>query len=260
TTAEPVQDPNQEKINEYINIAEHGTTMSSWIEKILQDGQVIIGKFTLLYQGITKENKELQEVAGSLSEELDNAKLQQGTFQIMIDCSANDMLEVGVINHPWAHYKALIALDYQVDQMEFILERINKFKEEALEAQHNMEKIVSKMYPRLLSASYELREADDTFQRFKAILSQGLAQEVTFDWESINNLLACRDFIGFLIEANREFTDFPDKLKNEKETCEVIHDHFKGPDQYQLQKIFSKFTEYQVQCHIESPEPKKDTP
>ncbi|KAH9331108.1 hypothetical protein KI387_003216, partial [Taxus chinensis] len=104
--------------------------------------------------------------------ELDNAKLQQGTFQMMVNCSADDLLKVDVIDHLQAHYIALTALDYRVDQMEFILERIDKIKEEALEALHNMDKIVLKMSPRLLTASYELREADDTFQHFKAIVSQ----------------------------------------------------------------------------------------
>ncbi|KAH9321289.1 hypothetical protein KI387_015928, partial [Taxus chinensis] len=143
-----------------------------------------------------------------------------GTFQNMVNCSTDDLLKVGVINHPRAHYKALIALDYQVDQMEFILERIDKFKEDALDALHNMEKAVSKMSPRLLRPSYELREADDTFQLFKGIVSQGLAEEVTFNRESINNLLACRDFIGSLINVNEEYADFPKNIKNEKETCE----------------------------------------
>ncbi|KAH9326602.1 hypothetical protein KI387_006780, partial [Taxus chinensis] len=87
----------------------------------------------------------------------------------------------------------------------------------------------------MLSESYTLTEADDTFQCFKAIVTQGLAPEVTFDRESINNLLAYHDFIGFLIDACEEFTRLPDKLKDEKETCEVIGNHFKGPNHNQLQ-------------------------
>ncbi|KAH9314789.1 hypothetical protein KI387_023416, partial [Taxus chinensis] len=62
---------------------------------------------------IDQANKELQIVAGSLSEELDNTRLQHETFQAMANCSADDLLKVGVIDHPWAHNKALVALDYQ---------------------------------------------------------------------------------------------------------------------------------------------------
>ncbi|KAH9309256.1 hypothetical protein KI387_037167, partial [Taxus chinensis] len=98
--------------------------------------------------------------------------------------------------------------------------RIDKIKDEALDARYNMEQTVTKMSPGMLSESYNLREADDTFQCFKAIVTQGLAPEVTFDRESINNLLACHDFISFLIDACETFTELPDKLKNEKETCE----------------------------------------
>ncbi|KAH9303345.1 hypothetical protein KI387_014928, partial [Taxus chinensis] len=53
----------------------------------------------------------------------------------------------------------------------------------------------------LLTPSLTLRSADDTIWIFKEIASQGTWPEVTFEIESINNLLACRDFIGFLIEA-----------------------------------------------------------
>ncbi|KAH9307247.1 hypothetical protein KI387_035158, partial [Taxus chinensis] len=53
----------------------------------------------------------------------------------------------------------------------------------------------------LLTPSLTLRSADDTIQIFKELASQGTGPEVTFEIESINNLLACRDFIGSLIEA-----------------------------------------------------------
>ncbi|KAH9312369.1 hypothetical protein KI387_027404, partial [Taxus chinensis] len=132
----------------------------------------MIGKFTVLYQDITQANKELQAVASALSEELDNARLQHEMFQTMVNCSANDLLKVGVIDHPRAHNKALIALDYRVDQMEYILERIDKIKDEALDARYNMEQTVTKMSPGMLSESYNLREVDDTFQCFKAIVTQ----------------------------------------------------------------------------------------
>ncbi|KAH9305627.1 hypothetical protein KI387_010031, partial [Taxus chinensis] len=78
---------------------------------------------------------------------------------------------------------------------------IDKVKEEALDAMHQMEKIVLSMTPGLLTPSLTLRSADDTIRIFKELASQGTGPEVTFDIESINNLLACRDFIGSLIEA-----------------------------------------------------------
>ncbi|KAH9302315.1 hypothetical protein KI387_013898, partial [Taxus chinensis] len=62
--------------------------------------------------------------------------------------------------------------------------------------------------------------AGETIQIFKKIASQGTAPEVTFDSESINNLLACRDFIGFLIEAEKDYSKLPEKLVEERETCE----------------------------------------
>ncbi|KAH9319098.1 hypothetical protein KI387_020867, partial [Taxus chinensis] len=53
---------------------------------------------------------------------------------------------------------------------------------------------------------------------FKEIISQGLGPEVTFDAESINNLLACRDFIGYLIEVENDYSKLPEKLTDERET------------------------------------------
>ncbi|KAH9308942.1 hypothetical protein KI387_036853, partial [Taxus chinensis] len=50
----------------------------------------------------------------------------------------------------------------------------------------------------------------------------GLGPEVTFDAESINNMLACRDFIRFLIEAENDYSKLPEKLIDERETCEAI--------------------------------------
>ncbi|KAH9297318.1 hypothetical protein KI387_029000, partial [Taxus chinensis] len=109
-----------------------------------------------------------------------------------------------------------------MDQLEFVLEKIDKVKEEALDAMHQMEQIVLNMSPGLLTPSFALRKVDETIQIFKEIVSQGLGPEVTFDAESINNLLACRDFIGFLIEAEKEYSKLPEKLIDERETCEAI--------------------------------------
>ncbi|KAH9327257.1 hypothetical protein KI387_007435, partial [Taxus chinensis] len=111
-----------------------------------------------------------------------------------------------------------------VDQLEFILEKIDKVKEEALDAMHQMERIVLNMLPGLLTPSFTLRKADETTQIFKEIVSQGMGPEVTFDAESINNLLACRDFIGLLIEAEKDYSKLPEKLIDERETCEAISD------------------------------------
>ncbi|KAH9303393.1 hypothetical protein KI387_014976, partial [Taxus chinensis] len=52
------------------------------------------------------------------------------------------------------------------------------------------------MSPGFLTPSFALRKVEETIRIFKEIVSQGLGPEVTFDTESINNLLACRDFIG----------------------------------------------------------------
>ncbi|KAH9296835.1 hypothetical protein KI387_028517, partial [Taxus chinensis] len=97
---------------------------------------------------------------------------------------------------------------------------IDKVKEEALDAMHQMEKIVLTMTPGLLTPSLTLKSADETIRIFKEIASQGTGPEVTFDIESINNLLACRDFIGFLIEAEKDYSKLPEKLIDEWETCE----------------------------------------
>ncbi|KAH9331755.1 hypothetical protein KI387_003863, partial [Taxus chinensis] len=89
----------------------------------------------------------------------------------------------------------------------------------------------------------------------------GLGPEVTFDAKSINNLLACRDFIGYLIEAENDYSKLPEKLTDERETCEAISDRHKDPSQDQLQPMISKFMEYRAQFHISSPEQQKqDTP
>ncbi|KAH9289463.1 hypothetical protein KI387_033580, partial [Taxus chinensis] len=81
-----------------------------------------------------------------------------------------------------------------VDQLEFVLEKIDKVKEVALDVMHQMEQIVLRMSPGLLTP-FTLRKVEETIQIFKEIVSQGLGPKVTFDAESINNLLACRDFI-----------------------------------------------------------------
>ncbi|KAH9302142.1 hypothetical protein KI387_013725, partial [Taxus chinensis] len=95
-------------------------------------------------------------------------------------------------------------------------------KEEALDAMHQMERIVLNMSPGLLTPSSALRKAEETIQIFKEIISQGVGPEVTFDVESINNLLACRDFIGLLIEAEKDYSKLPEKLTDERETFEAI--------------------------------------
>ncbi|KAH9314811.1 hypothetical protein KI387_023438, partial [Taxus chinensis] len=109
-----------------------------------------------------------------------------------------------------------------VDQLEFVLEKIDKIKEEALDVMHQMEQIVLRISPCLLTPSFTLRKADETIRIFKEIISQGLGPEVTFDAEPINNLLACRDFIGYLIEVENEYSKLPEKLTDERETCEAI--------------------------------------
>ncbi|KAH9314392.1 hypothetical protein KI387_023019, partial [Taxus chinensis] len=116
--------------------------------------------------------------------------------------------------------KVLAALDYWVNQMEFVLEKIDKVKEEALDAMHQMEKIILRMSPCLLTPSFTLRKADETIQIFKEIVSQGLGPGASFDAESINNLLACRDFVGYLMEAGNEYFKLLEKLRDERETCE----------------------------------------
>ncbi|KAH9309894.1 hypothetical protein KI387_037805, partial [Taxus chinensis] len=145
-------------------------------------------------------------------------------------------------------------LDYRIDQLEFVLEKIDRVKEEALDAMHQMEKIVLTMTQRLLTPSLTLRSADETIRIFKEIASQGTGPEVTFDTESINNLLACRDFIGFLIEAGKDYSKLPENLIDERETCEVIGERHKDPSQDQFGPMISKFLEYRAQFHISSPE------
>lgn len=189
--------------------------MSSWREQILRDSEEVITKFTGLYQSIDKGNNELQSIAGPVSEELDHAKLQHETFQKMVNCPINDLLKFGVIDHPRAHNKALITLDYWVDQIEFVLEKIEKIKEETLDVKHQMEQIVLRMSPGFLGTSFTLREANDTIQLFKGITSQGLMPEVTFDRESINNLLACRNFVKYLIEVGNKYFKLLDRLRDE---------------------------------------------
>ncbi|KAH9317136.1 hypothetical protein KI387_018905, partial [Taxus chinensis] len=109
-----------------------------------------------------------------------------------------------------------------MDQLEFVLEKIDKVKEEVLDAMHQMEQIVLRMSPGLLTPSFTLRKVDKTIQIFKEIISQGLGPEVTFDAKSINNLLAYWDFIGFLIEAENEYSKLPEKLTDEWENYEAI--------------------------------------
>ncbi|KAH9315579.1 hypothetical protein KI387_024206, partial [Taxus chinensis] len=85
--------------------------------------------------------------------------------------------------------------------MEFVLEKIDKVKEEALDVMHQIEKIVLRMSLGLLTPYFTLRKVDETIQIFKEIISQGLGPEVTLDTESINNLLAYHDFVGYLMEV-----------------------------------------------------------
>ncbi|KAH9310035.1 hypothetical protein KI387_037946, partial [Taxus chinensis] len=200
----------QEKINEYSKIGE-------------QD----------------QANKELQAIIGPISEELDHVRLQHKTFQKMLDCPVDDLMKFYIFGHPKAPNKVFAALDYRVDQMEFVLEKIDKIKEEALDAMHQMEQIILRMSPGFLTPSYALRKANDTIWLFKGITSQGLESEVTFDAESINNLLAYRDFVGYLMEVGNEYFKLPERLRDERETCEVIGDHTKGPAQDQLQTMVS---------------------
>ncbi|KAH9314884.1 hypothetical protein KI387_020889, partial [Taxus chinensis] len=63
--------------------------------------------------------------------------------------------------------------------------------------------------------------------------------EVTFDIESINNLLACRDFIGSLIEAGKDYSKVPEKLIDERETCEAISERHQDPSQDQFGPMIS---------------------
>ncbi|KAH9297090.1 hypothetical protein KI387_028772, partial [Taxus chinensis] len=54
---------------------------------------------------------------------------------------------------------------------------IDKVKEEALDAMHQMEQIVLNMSPGLLPPSFTLRKVDETTQIFKEIVSQGMGLE-----------------------------------------------------------------------------------
>ncbi|KAH9326795.1 hypothetical protein KI387_006973, partial [Taxus chinensis] len=74
---------------------------------------------------------------------------------------------------------------------------------------------------------------------FNEIVSQRLGPEVMFDAKSISNLLACRDFIGYLIEVENVYSKLPEKLTDEWETCEAISDRHKDPSQDQLQPMIS---------------------
>ncbi|KAH9294191.1 hypothetical protein KI387_040604 [Taxus chinensis] len=262
TAAETSELLSQEKINEYAKIGEQGMAVSAWRSQILKDSEKVIAEFSDLYLNISKVNKELQALAGPISEELEHARLQHEAFQQMFDCSVEDLVKFGVFGHPRALNKIMSTLDYRVDQLEFILEKIDKVKEEALDAMHQMERIVLNMSPGLLTPSFTLRKADETTRIFKEIASQGTGPEVTFDTESINNLLACRDFIGFLIEAEKDYSKLPEKLIDERETCEAISDRHKDPSQDQLGPIINKFMEYRSQFHISSPEEqqKQSTP
>ncbi|KAH9303235.1 hypothetical protein KI387_014818, partial [Taxus chinensis] len=239
TAAETPEPLSQDKINEYAKIGEQGMAVSAWRSQILKDSERVIAKFTDLYLNINKANKELQALAGPILEELDHARLQHETFQRMFDCSVEVLVKFGVFGHPRALNKVLSTLDYQMDQLEFVLEKIDKVKEEALDAMHQMEQIVLNMSPGLLTPSFALRKVDETIQIFKEIVSQGLGPEVTFDAESINNLLAYRDFIRFLIEAEKEYSKLPEKLIDERETCEAISERHKDPSQDQLEPMIS---------------------
>ncbi|KAH9331768.1 hypothetical protein KI387_003876, partial [Taxus chinensis] len=99
-----------------------------------------------------------------------------------------------------------------------------------------------------------MRSADETIWIFKEIASQGMGPEVTFDTKSINNLLACRDFIGFLIESEKDYSKLPEKLISERKTCEAISERHKDPSQDQFGPMINKFLEYRAQFHISSPE------
>ncbi|KAH9324213.1 hypothetical protein KI387_004391, partial [Taxus chinensis] len=180
----------------------------------------------------------------------------------MFDYSVKDLVKFGIFGHPRALNKIMSTLDYQVDQLEFVLEKIDKVKEAALNTMHQMERIILNMSLGFLTPSFTLRKADETIQIFKEIISQGLGPEVTFFAESINNLLACQDFIGSLIEAEKDYSKLPKKLIDEQETCEVINEWHKDPSQDQLGPMIIKFMEYHSQFHISSPEQqqKQSTP
>ncbi|KAH9300151.1 hypothetical protein KI387_011734, partial [Taxus chinensis] len=100
--------------------------VSTWRSQILKDSEKVITEFSGLYLNINKENKELQALAGPISEELDHARLQHETFQQMFDCSVKDLVKFGVFGHPRALNKVTSTLDYSMDQLEFVLKKIDK--------------------------------------------------------------------------------------------------------------------------------------
>ncbi|KAH9294568.1 hypothetical protein KI387_038156, partial [Taxus chinensis] len=93
TTAETSELLSHEKINEYSKIGEQGMAVSAWRSQILKDSERVITEFVNLYLNIGKTNKELQVLAGPISEELDHARLQHETFQQMFDCSVEDLVK-----------------------------------------------------------------------------------------------------------------------------------------------------------------------
>ncbi|KAH9321285.1 hypothetical protein KI387_015924, partial [Taxus chinensis] len=62
---------------------------------------------------INQTNREIQAIAGPISEELDHARMQHETFQKMLDCSVKDLVKFGIFGHPRALNKILSTLDYQ---------------------------------------------------------------------------------------------------------------------------------------------------
>ncbi|KAH9315900.1 hypothetical protein KI387_024527, partial [Taxus chinensis] len=91
TAAETPELLSQEKINEYSKIGEQGMAVSAWRSQILKDSERVIAEYISLYLNIEKANKELQALAGPISEELEHARLQHETFQQMFDCSVEDL-------------------------------------------------------------------------------------------------------------------------------------------------------------------------
>ncbi|KAH9310136.1 hypothetical protein KI387_038047, partial [Taxus chinensis] len=89
--------------------------VSAWRSQILKDSERVIAKFTDLYLNINKENKELQALAGPISEELDHARLQHETFQQMFDCSVEDLVKFSVFGHPRALNKVISTRDYRIN-------------------------------------------------------------------------------------------------------------------------------------------------
>ncbi|KAH9323115.1 hypothetical protein KI387_017754, partial [Taxus chinensis] len=92
TAAETPEPLSQDKINEYAKIGEQGMAVFPWRSQILKESEGVIAKFTDLYQNINRTNRELQAIAGPISEELDHARMQHETFQKMLDCSVDDLV------------------------------------------------------------------------------------------------------------------------------------------------------------------------